>query len=177
MEGAAKFISSAPTRELLLVARPALKCCVSHLSLSPAVLKNPGWRRGDDVLHRERWLRAAGSCAGILVPRQLASKEMRVPSCPFLYSKITPAFYYCDPSVLREKQCFFSWMTIKKNATEQQVTHKEFVFLLYEGFGFSGNWWVFRMNLTQPVPRCWPRSVRLTLSVSHLTANGVKEGM
>lgn len=108
MEGAAKFISSAPTRELLLVARPALKCCVSHLSLSPAVLKNPGWRRGDDVLHRERWLRAAGSCAGILVPRQLASKEMRVPSCPFLYSKITPAFYYCDPSVLREKQCFFS---------------------------------------------------------------------
>lgn len=28
----------------------------------------------------------------------------------------------------------------KKNATEQQVTHKEFVFLLHEGFGFSGNW-------------------------------------
>lgn len=80
----------------------------------PAVLKSPGWRRGVDVLHRERWLRAAGSCAGILVPRQLASKEMRVPSCPFLYSKITSAFYCCDPSVLREKQCFFSWMTIKK---------------------------------------------------------------
>jgi len=48
MEDAAEFISSAPTRELLLMARLALKCCF-HLSFSPAVLKTLG---GEEVLMR-----------------------------------------------------------------------------------------------------------------------------